>query len=546
MTEFKAYIEVDNNGRTTAHILTVPGCFGFGASEEDALTAVSQTLQAQFPDETITVSVAERAEGTRPLFTPERQPATLEFIDACLQLARQNREELLKLVRPLAPAMRRWRPFADRMTIDEVLHHLCNSEIWYLTRICGHIDQPTEMTLARFMQTTRLEVEARLQNLSAEQCTAVVTQPARARHPQEEWSVRKMLRRLLEHEREHINHIHQILAEWRLHYLARLRAERAYLLTQLRGLNEETLVTQTVYDDWTVKDIIAHIPHFDAVHTGRMQMVLDGRLAEISEITQDDNLDNYNKKLLSEIKGIPLEQTMAMLLKERSGFRAVLKRVPDADLHQRLTMPWGWRTSMRVWANWRYLHDMDHGRQLAEWRQTLPRQQRTAVTPRYILRAILNATRQSFLALLPLIPEAEWTTRPVCGRWTMKDLIGHLTDWEIVAVDALRQLAVGQTPEFDYTIGAFDAFNNPNAEARKAQPWAEVWTEFEAVRQEMITLLESITPENMARKFKAPWGSDLPGTFWPLIWAGHEMEHAVDVRAALGLLNWPKRFVSHR
>lgn len=546
MSDFEVYTEVDRGGRTIAHVLAVPGCFAIAETEAAALTAVTTTLQTHYPEEEVTVTVAERAEGPRPLFSPERQPATPELVERYLQVAAQNRLELQNLVRPLTPAMRRWRAFAGDMTIDEILHHIASSEIWYLTRICGFVDQPTELTLAKFMQTTRLEVEARLTELSAEQLTAVVTQRYRTNHPDEEWSVRKVLRRLLEHEREHINHIHGIMAAWRRHYLARLRAERAYLLTQLRSLSEETLVKENVVDDWTVKDILAHIPHFDALHGGRMHMVLDGRLADISQITADDDLTNYNKQLLTEIKNIPLEQTMAMLLKERGGFRAVLGRIPDRELHKRLQMPWGWHTSMRVWANWRYLHDMDHGRQLEAWRQTLPREKRTAVTPRFILLAILNATRKAFLALLPLFPEAEWTTRPVCGVWTMKDLIGHLTDWEIVGVEALRQLTEGQTPEFDVVINSFDEFNNPNAAARKDQPWAEVWSEFEAVRREMMEILADITPQNLARTFQAPWGGDVPGTFWPLIWAGHELEHAVDVRGALGLQNWPKRLTSHQ
>jgi len=546
MTQYDVYIEVDSGNRTVAHVLGVPGCFAIAETEAAALTAVSHTLQAQYPEDNISVSVAERAERPRPLFSPERLPATPELVERYLQIAAQNRLELQNLIRPLAPAMRRWRPFAGHMTIDEILHHIAGSEIRYLGKICGFVDQPTELTLVKFLQMTRLEVEARLTECTAEQLTAVVSQRSRTNHPDEEWSMRKVLRRLLEHEREHISHIHEILAAWRRHYLARLRAERAYLLIQLRGLSEETLVNETVVDDWTVKDILAHIPHFDALHAGRIQMVLDGRLADIPQITTDDDLTNYNKRLLTEIKSIPLEQTLAMLLKERGGFRAVLGRIPDTALHKRLQLPWGWHTSMRVWANWRYLHDMDHARQLEEWRETLPREKRTAVTPRFILLAILNTTRKAFLALLPLFPEAEWTTRPVCGVWTMKDLIGHLTDWEIVGVDALRQLNEGRTPEFDIVIDSFDEFNNPNAAARKDQPWAEVWAEFEAVRQEMMEILADITPQNLARTFQAPWGGDVPGTFWPLIWAGHELEHAVDVRAALGLLNWPKRLTSHQ
>jgi len=177
MAHYDAYIEVDEGNRTIVHVLAIPGCFAIGNSQEAALTDVAQILQSQFPEETITVSVAERADKPRPLFTPEREPARAELVERYLQIAAQNRLELQNLIRPLAPAMRRWRAFTHQMTINEVLHHIASSEIWYIMRICGIIDQPTELSLAKFMQTTRMEVETRLSELTAEQLTAVVYPP---------------------------------------------------------------------------------------------------------------------------------------------------------------------------------------------------------------------------------------------------------------------------------------------------------------------------------------------------------------------------------
>lgn len=332
---------------------------------------------------------------------------------------------------------------------------------------------------------------------------------------------------------------------WRVHYLARLHAERADLLWQLRGLSEETVRSAEVMPGWTVKDILAHIPHYDAAFAGRIQMVLDGRTAAIPPLTDDSGLANRNAALLAQNRDIPYEQVIAMLLKERSGFLAALNRVPDEWVARRRKMPWGGRTSIQVWANWRYKHDADHGRQLAAWRATLPRETLRSPTPVYVLRALLHSSRKAFQALLSLIPQAEWTTRPVCGVWTMKDLLGHLTDWEKVAVDGLRPLAADQTPEFDYTIDGFDAFNNRNAAARAGQSWDEVWTDYETTRATLLDLLAQTSAAHLQRVFSTPWGGEMPGYVWLLIWPGHEMEHAIDARAALGLRRWPPRFVKH-
>lgn len=337
----------------------------------------------------------------------------------------------------------------------------------------------------------------------------------------------------------------EVTDEWRAHYLARLHAERADLLWQLRGLSEETVGSAEVMPGWTVKDILAHIPYYDAAYAGRIQMVLDGRTSDITPLFDDSGLANRNENLRQQNQAIPYEQVIAMLLKERSGFLAALNRVPDDLLSRRRRMPWGRRTSIQVWANWRYRHDANHGRQLATWRASLPRETVRSATPIYVLRALLHSSRKAFQALLPLIPQKEWTTRPVCGVWTMRDLLGHLTDWEKVAVDGLRPLAAGQTPEFDYTLDNFDTFNNRNAAARADQSWDEVWADYEATRATLLDLLAQTLPTHLQRPFAVPWGGELPGCVWLLIWPGHEMEHAIDVRAALGLRRWPPRFVKH-
>ncbi len=333
--------------------------------------------------------------------------------------------------------------------------------------------------------------------------------------------------------------------EWRAHYLARLHAERADLLWQLRGLSEETVRSAEVMPGWTVKDMLAHIPHYDAVYAGRIQMVLDGRVAAISPLNDDSGLANRNEALRQQNQAIPYEQVIAMLLKERSGFTAVLKRVPDDLLSQELPMPWGQSARIREWAIWRYEHDAEHGRQLAAWRENQPRETLRYVTPIYVLRAMLHSSRRAFQALLPLIPQPEWTTRPVCGVWTMKELLGHLADWEKVAVDGLRPLAAGHIPEFNYTLDSFDEFNNKNAAARAGQSWDEVWADYEVTRATLLDLLAQTSPADLQRTFMAPWGREISGSVWLLIWPGHEMEHAIDVRAALGLRRWPPRFVKH-
>lgn len=330
---------------------------------------------------------------------------------------------------------------------------------------------------------------------------------------------------------------------WRTQLLARLGAERSYLLRQFWGLDEHTLSTIPVTDDWTAKDILAHIAFWDGLATERLSRMVNGRIHELTAVGDPTTIEATNRDRHTQFKELPLETTLAMLLKERSGFHTLLNRITDHDLHRRLRLGDGHRTRPRTWANGRWRHDAHHAQTLATWRQALPDDiKNKRLGPKYILRALLQTTRKEFLSTADLIPQSERTRQPVCGVWTLKDLIGHLTDWEKVGLEGLQQLANNQTPEFNDTIDfPFDAFNNANAAARQDQSWDEVWADFTTTRQQFLTQFDAMSDEQLTRQFTAPWQRPINGYFWLTIWLGHDHEHALDVRASLALPNWPQR-----
>jgi uncharacterized damage-inducible protein DinB len=353
-----------------------------------------------------------------------------------------QRQELLTLIRSLSNAMRNWKPNDDQRNIHEILVHIGSSECRYASRLGKKVSGPSEVTLMRYLRQSRENVLARLDQLEDAQLNEEFA---------DGWRVPAVLDQILTHEKEHIEQIQEILGQWRLHFVARLEAERAGLFTNLLGLSEEQLTTAEPVLGWTIKDLLAHIAFWDGFHANRMQMVVDGRIQEIIEIGDDADMDAYNAKLLAKQKVLPLEQAIARLQKERSGFMQLLKRLDDLELQSQIRLPWGWRTHMRVWAKWRYQHDAEHAGHIRAWRDELPRDEKRSDGPKYLLRALLKACHKEFVALLSLLPESEWESRPVCGVWTMKDLVGHLTAWAEVGVAGLAQMLEDETPNLKPT-----------------------------------------------------------------------------------------------
>ena len=570
-SRYDVYLEGDDQGRWMAHLLDLPGCFVRADSREAALAALPAAIgdyhdwlrrhgeDVDDPAGSITLNVAEIGGRVGPfdpgdkaaLFGPERRPLSREEMEYTLQLAGYNRADLLALVRPLSDEIRQWRAHPDAMSINRALRHIGNAEQWYVSRLVAPETLPPQwaddehMPLFDFLEMTQRTVAERLRQLSDEELGQVVVPQHFAVQPNEPWTARKVLRRLLEHGREHTDHIGEILAAWRRHLLARLAAERVTFLRAYVSLNEETLTTIPVVEQWTAKDLLAYVGVWDTFQVERMSLVLAGRTDEVEQVGGEAGMAARNAELYERYRDVPLEQALAIGLKERSGFLAMLARIPDVELHRELEFPWGWRTPMALWAELRHRHDAEHAGHLSQWRETLPQDSRRRVGPRYLLRAYLKAARQEFLTAAALVPEAERDSRPVCGVWTLKDLVGHLTDWEKVGVDGLQQLVAGVTPEFDEPIPDFDSFNARNAAVHRHQPWEQVWADFEATRRTLLDLFDQLTDDQLQCTFVAPWGRPLNGYVWMLVWPGHEQEHAIDLRGSLQLPGWPERLVSH-
>lgn len=555
MTQFEAHLEIGEDGDCMARILSLPGCFVRARSESAAFQDLPDTirwydswlrqhweagLELQEP---VTIRAAATAHVSGPfhpggeaaLFDPELEPITDVEISRFLQLAAYNRAELLALIRPLSPSVRQWQSSAEAMSIDRILRHIGRAELWYVSRLGDAVVTVAETgTVRQFLDRARETAVTHFQSLDDTQKQARFTPQHDTDNPQEPWTAWKALRRLLEHEREHIQHIHEVLAKWRGRLLADLAKERANLLWQLNGLEEETMSNLPVSDGWTVKDILAHIGAWDAFHAERTALVMHGRLHEIEPVGGKEGMDARNLNLLQLFRDVPFLSALGICLKERSSYQATLSRLTDAELHREIRLPWGWRTRLRVWAGWRARHDAVHAAELRQWRQTVPKEAKRTGS-KSALAAIYNASRREVVTMAELLDEEERVTRPVCGVWTLKDLTGHLLDWELVGLAGLRQIVAGHLPEFEAPIPDFDAFNNANAAARQDQSWDDVWDEFLAVRAEMMSLMGQLSGPEMERTFATPWGTTIWLYRWLLIWPGHEREHAHELREVLGV-----------
>ena len=133
---------------------------------------------------------------------------------------------------------------------------------------------------------------------------------------------------------------------------------------------------------------------------------------------------------------------------------------------------------------------------------------------------ILRESNKQTLAVVRSIPEAKGEFRYASGKWSIKELLCHVIDFErIFAYRALRFARKDRTPlpgfeENDYAPEA-------NAHARSIKQIAD---QMERLRQTTIDLFEGFTPEMLRRKGIAN-KSELSVVNLGFIIPGHETHH---------------------
>ncbi|HTR21089.1 MAG TPA: DinB family protein [Gemmatimonadales bacterium] len=123
-------------------------------------------------------------------------------------------------------------------------------------------------------------------------------------------------------------------------------------------------------------------------------------------------------------------------------------------------------------------------------------------------------------ALLAGLPEARALYRYATGKWSIKEVVGHLADAErVFAYRALRFARADETP-----LASFDenAFVPPGR--FDSRLLSDLVAEFVAVRQATVAMLRGLPAEAVARRGTAS-GKSVSVRALAYIIAGHERHH---------------------
>jgi len=140
-----------------------------------------------------------------------------------------------------------------------------------------------------------------------------------------------------------------------------------------------------------------------------------------------------------------------------------------------------------------------------------------------LINSIDSVRNEMKVKVVNIDPELE-----ICPGWTIKEVVGHITAWEIVIHKALKAFRAGDPPYF-LREQDFDLFNKGEVEKRSGWTLDEVISEWGEVREDLKKTIKKLKEEDLPKEMVLPWGSERTVQELIEIIAEHEQEHAEDV-----------------
>lgn len=133
------------------------------------------------------------------------------------------------------------------------------------------------------------------------------------------------------------------------------------------------------------------------------------------------------------------------------------------------------------------------------------------------------------------LTETEWDLPGVCGEWSTKQVVAHLTGWaayfeEFLAPHAGLTLPTPLIDDFK-RLGE-DGFNAKHGTPAAATSAAQVLNDYDAAWRRVLEMADRITPERWREPGPLAWDPEgALDEFAVYAYYGHQYEHAAQIEA---------------
>lgn len=183
------------------------------------------TVEIVVAEEVLGVSELGESGGEVAFFACDKKVVTQEEMHYFFRLMEYTRRDLLTVVKMIPEEQLNTKPKGKSRTIIDILHHVCNAEEFYISRLGKEADRTyeeyagmslqelDELPILERLTTVRNACVRTLEALIPSKKDAVFTRGEYTAYPDEKWTGYKVMRRFLEHEREHYYNILEYIGQ---------------------------------------------------------------------------------------------------------------------------------------------------------------------------------------------------------------------------------------------------------------------------------------------------------------------------------------------
>lgn len=136
----------------------------------------------------------------------------------------------------------------------------------------------------------------------------------------------------------------------------------------------------------------------------------------------------------------------------------------------------------------------------------------------------LEETRDRLDAVIEALSEAQLTEPGAADGWSVKDILAHLTAWEVDLLTNLGKARRGQKPgKTDWNAASIQAQNEKWYAEYLDRPLDRVLTDFHGVHRQVLRVLEDLSDQDLAAPTRWLQGRPLMTYF-----IGHVLDHEAE------------------
>jgi len=147
------------------------------------------------------------------------------------------------------------------------------------------------------------------------------------------------------------------------------------------------------------------------------------------------------------------------------------------------------------------------------------------------LTAAIKEARARLEAALRGLTDEQMLLPGAAGAWSVKDILAHLTAWEVDLLTNLGKARRGQKPgKANWTQAEIEAQNAKWQADYRDRPLGRVMDDFQGVHKQIVRLVESLSDQDLAAPVAWRRGRPLFDYFVDYV-VDHEAEHLPDLQA---------------